>query len=572
MDRKIRNFYILGISCFYHDSAAALIKNGEIIAAAQEERFTRVKHDASFPINAINYCLNEADIHPEDIDYIVFYENPFLKFERILFTNIATFPKSLQQFLLATKSWIKEKLWVESIIRERLDYDGEVLFGKHHLSHMASAFYTSPFKKSAILTMDGVGEWATASYGIGKDNKIEIIKEMRFPHSLGLLYSAFTYYLGFKINNGEYKVMGLAPYGKPRYYDRIMNELIDLKSDGSIQLNLKYFAFHYGLKMINRRFAVLFGGPSRKPDEPFTERHKDIAASIQKATETIVLKMADYVYQETKIKNLCLAGGVALNSVANGKLLKKSRFDNIYVQPAATDAGGALGAALSVWYNTLKNKRIYMGRENIYLGPSFTDEEIVSVLKQYPVKYEKYTPDQLVKRTAKLLADGRIVGWFQGRMEWGPRALGNRSILADPRRAEMKDKINKYVKHREAFRPFAPAVLSEYAEEYFEIENESPWMLFTVPVKKEKQKKIPAVVHIDGSARVQTVSEKDNPLFHQLLKEFYKITGIPVLLNTSFNIKGQPIVCFPENAINTFLKTGLDILVINNYICRKGDK
>ena len=572
MDRKIRNFYILGISCFYHDSAAALIKNGEIIAAAQEERFTRVKHDASFPINAINYCLNEADIHPEDIDYIVFYENPFLKFERILFTNIATFPKSLQQFLLATKSWIKEKLWVESIIRERLDYDGEVLFGKHHLSHMASAFYTSPFKKSAILTMDGVGEWATASYGIGKDNKIEIIKEMRFPHSLGLLYSAFTYYLGFKINNGEYKVMGLAPYGKPRYYDRIMNELIDLKSDGSIQLNLKYFAFHYGLKMINRRFAVLFGGPSRKPDEPFTERHKDIAASIQKATETIVLKMADYVYQETKIKNLCLAGGVALNSVANGKLLKKSRFDNIYVQPAATDAGGALGAALSVWYNTLKNKRIYMGRENIYLGPSFTDEEIVSVLKQYPVKYEKYTPDQLVKRTAKLLADGRIVGWFQGRMEWGPRALGNRSILADPRRAEMKDKINKYVKHREAFRPFAPAVLSEYAEEYFEIDRESPWMLFTVPVKKEKQKKIPAVVHIDGSARVQTVSEKDNPLFHQLLKEFYKITGIPVLLNTSFNIKGQPIVCSPEDAINTFLKTGLDILVINNYICRKGDK
>lgn len=562
--------YILGISCFYHDAAACLLKDGRIVSAALEERFSRKKHDPDFPKDAINYCLSNEGIKINNVDYICFYEKPLLKFERILLTAIATFPKSLKSFTKAIPVWLKQKLYIPSIIRNRLNYEGKIVFCEHHLSHAASAFLVSPFEESAILTIDGVGEWATAAYGVGKENSITILAEMKFPHSLGLLYSAFTYYLGFKVNNGEYKVMGLAPYGKPRYYDTIMNELVDLKKDGSFRLNMKYFAYHYGLTMINHHFENLFGGPRRIPESQIEERHKDVASSIQKATEEIILKMADYLHKETRLKNLCMAGGVALNCVADGRLLQESSFENIFVQPASSDAGGALGAALYLYCSILGKKRVQR-MENVYTGPSYSNEEIESFLKGNGIRYKYYARESLLRTVAGWLVNGKIIGWFQGRMEWGPRALGNRSILADPRTLKMKDIINKKVKHRESFRPFAPSVLVEKAADYFEPDCSSPYMLFTFQVKDEKQKEIPAVTHIDGTSRIQTVKREDNPLYYDLINEFNKLTGTSILLNTSFNVRGMPIVCSPMDAYKCFVKSGIDYLVMGNLVIDRKD-
>jgi len=559
---------ILGISAFYHDSGACLVQDGKIIACAQEERFTRRKHDFSFPKNAIEFCLQEGKILIKDLNYVGFYEKPFIKFERILYTYLSTFPRSLPSFLKAIPLWLKEKIWIPQTIRKELNYKGEILMIEHHLSHAASSFLVSPFQESAILTIDGVGEWATATYGRGKENQIEIFQELKFPHSLGLLYNAFTYYLGFQINSDEYKVMGLAPYGEPAYYDLIMQELVSLKEDGSFQVNMKYFSYDYGLKMTNANFEKLFDLPVRNLKEPIQKKQQDVAASIQKVTEEIMLKMANFLYQKTKQKNLCLAGGVALNCVANGRILRETDFENIFIQPAAGDAGGAVGVAMYIYNSLLNNSRNFVW-ENANWGPEFSDSEIKKFLQQNQINFRDFSQDELIKLSAKLLAEDKVLGWFQGRMEFGPRALGNRSILADPRKPENKDRVNKKIKFREEFRPFAPAVLEEKVSEYFDIDCSSPYMLLVAQVKPDKRNKIPSVVHIDGSSRIQTVNRGQNPLFYDLLKEFEKITSCPVLLNTSFNLKGEPIVCTPQDAYLTFIRSGLDYLIMGNCVLDK---
>ncbi|OGN29990.1 MAG: hypothetical protein A3A33_01555 [Candidatus Yanofskybacteria bacterium RIFCSPLOWO2_01_FULL_49_25] len=561
---------ILGISCFYHDSAACLIKDGHIVAAAQEERFTRKKHDERFPIKAIEYCLKEGGITIDQVDILTFYDKPFLKFERLLETYLSYAPRGLRSFLLAMPVWLKEKLWVPSVIKKEIGYKGKIIFAEHHQSHAASAFYPSPFQEAAILTIDGVGEWATASYGIGKDKGMKIEAEIHFPHSLGLLYSAFTYYTGFKVNSGEYKVMGLAPYGKPIYVGRIYKYLVDLKEDGSFRLNMEYFNYAQGLTMTNNKFHQLFGGPPRKPESKLTQREMDIARSIQDVTEEIMLRLARYVHQQTGQKNLCLAGGVALNCVANGRILREGPFEDIWIQPAAGDAGGALGAALFVWHQELNNARSADGIHDTqcgsYLGPSYTNTEVKHFLDMEGISYRELQDSELFNETAGLLAQQKVIGWFSGRMEFGPRALGNRSIIGDARDPNMQKNMNLKIKFRESFRPFAPSVLAEYAPKYFDIDRPTPYMLLTASVKK---KIIPAVTHIDNSARPQTVHAETNPRFHNLLEAFRKKTDCPVIVNTSFNVRGEPIVCTPEDAYRCFMRTDMDYLVLENFLIDK---
>jgi carbamoyltransferase len=558
---------ILGISCFYHDAAAALVRDGRLVAAAQEERFTRKKHDAEFPVHAIAYCLQQAGITPADLDYVGFYDKPFVKFERLLYTYIATFPKSLGSFLKSMPVWLKDKLWIPQLIRNELDYDGPILFSEHHQSHAASAFLVSPYQRAALLTIDGVGEWETTTYGVGEGNVVTLLKRIHFPHSVGLLYSAFTYYLGFKVNSAEYKVMGLAPYGKPVYYDVIMNELIEVKDDGSFKLNMKYFGYDYGLTMTNRRFDELFGRPPREPEGPLDQFHKDMAASIQKAVDTIMVRMTNHLYEETKIDALCMAGGVALNCVANSKLLEHTPFKSLYVQPAAGDAGGAIGTAYHIYNTLLGNAREFV-MNDVFLGPQFSDEEIREYLGGLGVEFTEHTRNDLLRETARLIAEQKVVGWFQGRMEWGPRALGNRSILADARNPDNQSRVNLKIKFRESFRPFAPAVLLKRSSEYFECDVPSPYMLLTAQVKKDKRS-IPAVTHVDGSARLQTVAREENPLFHDLIEEFDRQTGCPVIINTSFNVRGEPIVCTPHDAMMCFMRTDMDYLIMGNCILDK---
>lgn len=560
--------YILGFSCFYHDAAACLLRDGEIVAAAQEERFTRLKHDWRLPEQAIAYCLREAGIGIGEVDFACFYEKPFLKFERVLETFLTVAPRGLRAFVDTVPSWLKQKIWLPHILEKELGFRGKVLFAEHHQAHAASSFFLSPFDEAAFLTIDGVGEWPTASFGIGRGNRIELTHEMHFPHSLGLLYSTFTAYLGFEVNDAEYKVMGMASYGEPVYAEIIRKELVDVRPDGSIRLNLDYFAFQYGRHMFNHRFERLFGMPARVPESELSQKYLDIAASLQQVTEEVVLIMARHVYAETGLKNLCLAGGVSLNSVANGRLLREGPFDGLFIQPAAGDAGAAIGAAYVAYHHYL-NRTDRHQLVNVYLGPSFPDDAVECFLKSRAdegIGWRKLDEALLLRETARMLAEGKVLGWFQGRMEFGPRALGNRSILADPRRAEMKDIMNEKIKFRESFRPFAPAVAAEDAGAYFGMEGESPYMLLTMPTVSGK---IPAVTHVDGSARVQTVREQDNPLFHALIKEFEKITGIPVLMNTSLNLRGEPIACTPEDAFGSFMKSGMDGLIIGSFLITK---
>jgi len=586
---------ILGISAFYHDSAACLVRDGEITAAAQEERFTRKKHDASFPQKAVEFCLQQGGIQTSDLDYVGFYDKPFVKFERILETYLSIAPKGLRQYLSAMPVWLKDKLWTRANIRKDLDYKGPVLFGEHHESHAASAFFPSPFQEAAILTMDGVGEWATSSIAQGKDNKIELLQELHFPHSLGLLYSAFTYYLGFKVNSGEYKVMGLAPYGEPKYADLILDRLIDLKQDGSFRMDMEYFDYLGGMTMTNDKFASVFGHPVRKSETQLGQKEMDIAASLQKVTEEIMIKMARHIRELTGMKNLCLAGGVALNCVGNGKILKEKIFDQIWIQPAAGDAGGALGIALSIWHQMLGNERATNGKDSMrgaFLGPKFEEDEIRKFLDGQGIPYKYYDDPQLAPAVAQDLQAGKIVGLFQGPMEFGPRALGGRSIIGDPRNPEMQSTMNLKIKYRESFRPFAPAVLAEKVQEWFEIDSESPYMLMVAGVREDKriamteeQKKlfgidllniprsqIPAITHVDYSARIQTVHAETNPKFYELLREFEKATQCAVLINTSFNVRGEPIVCTPEQAYRCFMRTEMDTLVLENFVLDKKEQ
>jgi carbamoyltransferase len=593
---------VLGISAFYHDSAAAIIVDGEIIGAAQEERFTRKKHDASYPKNAINYVLKEAGLKLNDIDHVVFYEKPFLKFERLLETYVGFSPSGFKSFSMSMPLWLSEKLFQKKMLFEALkEQDNnfndikKINFSEHHLSHAASAFFPSPYEEAIILTLDGVGEWATTTVSVGKNNKINILKEIHFPHSLGLLYSAFTYFLGFKVNSGEYKVMGLAPYGEPKFKDIILGKLIDVKEDGSFRLSMDYFNYATGLTMTNNKFAKLFNIERRKSEDNLLPIHMDIAASIQSATEEIVLRITRFLSKEFKLENLCMAGGVALNCVANGKILKEGLFKNIWIQPASGDAGGALGAAQAFYYQELDNKRKILKPDAMngsYLGPKFTDDQIEDELKSAGANYKKLTLDQLVKDTAKALSEEKAVGWFQGRMEFGPRSLGNRSIIADPRSEKMQKNLNLKVKYRESFRPFAPAVLFEKVSEWFDINSESPYMLLVADVKKSKQlqmtekqknlfgidklnikrSSIPSVTHVDYSARIQTVHKETNPIFHKLIEEFEGITKYPVLVNTSFNVRGEPIVCSATDAFNCFMGTDLDVLVCNNFILYKDNQ
>jgi len=590
---------VLGISAFYHDSAAAIIVNGEIIAAAQEERFTRKKHDARYPKNAINYVLKEAALKLNEVDQIVFYEKPFLKFERLLETYIGFSPNGFKSFSMSMPLWLSEKLFQKKMLFDALkeqdnDFNNikKINFSEHHLSHAASAFFSSPYEEAIILTLDGVGEWATTTVSLGKNNKINILKEIRFPHSLGLLYSAFTYFLGFKVNSGEYKVMGLAPYGEPRFRDIILEKLIDVKEDGSFRLNMDYFNYATGLTMTNNKFAKLFNIKRREPENELSQIHMDIAASIQVVTEEIVLKITRFLFKEFKMPNLCMAGGVALNCVANGKILKDGLFKNIWIQPASGDAGGALGAAQAFYYQELDNKREILKTDSMkgsYLGPQFTDDEVENELKNCGANYKKVNLDQIIKDTAKALSEEKAVGWFQGRMEFGPRSLGNRSIIADSRSEKMQKNLNLKVKYRESFRPFAPAVLYERVSEWFEINSESPYMLLVADVIKSKQiqmsneqknlfgidklnvkrSSIPSVTHVDYSARIQTVHTETNPIFYKLIEEFEKITKYPVLVNTSFNVRGEPIVCSATDAFNCFMGTDLDVLVCNKFILYK---
>jgi len=585
--KSTASIYILGISAFYHDSAACLLRDGAIVAAAQEERFTRKKHDASFPQQAIEYCLKEAGITMKDVTYVAFYEKPFLKFERLLLTYLSFAPRGLVSFLKAMPVWLKEKIFIKSFIQEQLNFDGEIIFPEHHESHAASAFFPSPFEQAAIITFDGVGEWTTTSWGTGKGNKIELLNEIQFPHSLGLLYSAFTYYIGFRVNSGEYKLMGLAPYGEPKYADLIREKLVDIKNDGSFHLNMDYFNYCVGLTMTNDRFHRLFGRPPRKPETAVTQKDMDIAASIQKVTEEIMLKTARHVHDVTGLENLCLAGGVALNCVGNGKILKQGPFKNIWIQPAAGDAGGALGAALITWYQHLNNLRTTNGRDvqkGSLLGPD-VDADIKVLSEAQGWVYEFLTDELLPRRIAGLLNDEKVIGLCQGRMEFGPRALGSRSIIADARSERMQSILNLKVKFRESFRPFAPAVLAEKLQEYFDMAMESPYMLLVADVKEEKRLEgpameglfgieklkikrscIPAVTHVDYSARVQTVDEQRNPLFYRIIKEFDALTGCPVVINTSFNIRGEPIVCSAQDAYRCFMCTDMDFLLIGHYL------
>jgi len=559
--------YILGISCFYHDAAACLLKDGEIVAAASEERFTRKKHDAELPRSAIRYCLSHAHITPKDLAYVGFYDKPFVKFERIILTSIATFPRSYVAFSTAIPIWLRQKLWIPDIIRKELGYEGEVLFADHHESHAASGFLVSPFKEAAILTVDGVGEWTTSAYGVGRDNKLELFNEIRFPHSLGLLYSAFTHYLGFKVNSAEYKVMGLAPYGQPKYYDLIMDKLVKAKDDGSFKVNMKHMAYDRTLAMTDWRFERLFGAPRREPESKLEQRHMDIAMSIQRVTEDIMLKMTRYLHAQTGLTNLCMAGGVALNCVANGRILRETPFKNIFVQPAAGDAGGAVGVATFLYHTVLGHERKFTWK-NAYLGPEFSGEDIRNYLVSHDIKFHELDRAELLRRTAKLIDEQNVVGWFQGRMEFGPRALGSRSILADARNPKNKDVVNLKIKHRESFRPFAPTVLADRSPEYFDMECASPYMLLVAPVRENKRI-IPSVTHVDGSARIQTVTRDENPLYYDLISEFYKLTGVPVIINTSFNVRGEPIVCTPHDAYLCFMRTDMEYLVMDHFLLDK---
>jgi len=587
---------ILGISAFYHDSAACIVQDGRIIFAAQEERFTRKKHDFSFPINAIRSALQHSHLSIADIDYVVFYDKPFLKFERIVETYLSYAPVGIKSFIKAIPLWIKQKLWMKEVIKRELDYKGKILFTEHHESHAASAFFPSPFQEAAFITMDGVGEWATTSYGVGKDNKIKIQAEIRFPHSLGLLYSAFTYFTGFKVNSGEYKVMGLAPYGEPKYKDLILSELIDLKEDGSFKMNMKYFDYCAGLTMTNGNFERLFGGPPRKPESPLTQREMDLARSIQEVTEEVMLRMARHVYKQTNQKNLCLAGGVALNCVGNGRILREGPFENIWIQPAAGDAGGALGAALFVWYQYLENSRVADNKKDFqqgsYLGPEFKNSYISDYLKKDNIPYTELSDEEIPEKIADLIAEEKVIGWFQGRMEFGPRALGARSIIGDARSPKMQEIMNLKIKFRESFRPFAPSVIKERVSDYFELDRESPYMLLVAPVRRELcremteeeqrlfgidklhviRSSIPAVTHIDYSARIQTVDKETNPLYYQMIKKFDEKYGCAVIINTSFNVRGEPIVCTPEDAYLCFMRTNMDYLIMGNFLLDKKEQ
>jgi carbamoyltransferase len=622
---------ILGISAFYHDSAACLVVDGEIIAAAQEERFTRVKHDHNFPLHAVRYCLSEAGLQAADFDYVCFYDKPVLKFDRLLETYLDFAPAGFGSFLKALPLWMKEKLWMPDLIRAELGRVGgeedkraakkigkkfqwKLLFGDHHESHAASAFYPSPFEEAAILTIDGVGEWATSSIGIGRGNEISLLKELRFPDSLGLLYSAFTYYTGFKVNSGEYKVMGLAPYGEPKYVDVIKNRLLEIRDDGSLKMNHEFFSYAHGLRMTNRAFDKLLGGPPRKPESLVTQREMDLARSIQVITEEVILKMTRYVHKETGMKKLCLAGGVALNCVANGRVLREVPFEDIWIQPAAGDAGGALGIALAVWHRYLGKPRLSAenagtwhsrravqtngmpayadGMKGSFLGPGHTEQEIESFLQSRAIPYRKYSRAELPRAVADLLASEQIVGLHQGRMEFGPRALGGRSIIADPRSPKMQSVMNRKIKYRESFRPFAPSVLRERVSDWFELDTDSPYMLLVAGVAKGRRRKmtagedalwgieklnlerseIPAVTHVDYSARIQTVRREDNPVYWQIIDEFEKKTGCPVVVNTSFNVRGEPIVCSPEDSYRCFMRTEMDFLVLETCILDKREQ
>ncbi len=593
--------YVLGISAFYHDSAACLIKNGNILAASQEERFTRIKHDQSFPSNSISFCLKEAGIKLSDVEIIAFYDKPFLKFDRLIETYLAFAPKGFLSFSKSIPIWVKDKVFqknniineLKKIDNSKINFNNKLIFSEHHLSHAASAFYPSPFEEAVILTMDGVGEWTTTSLAIGYKEKISILKEIHFPHSLGLLYSAFTYYTGFKVNSGEYKLMGLAPYGNPKYVNKIRDNLIDIKSDGSFHLDMSYFNYCTGLTMTNQKFDRLFGGPRREPESKITSKEMDLAASIQKITEEIVILLAKDIRNKTKARNLCLAGGVALNCVANGVLVKENIFENIWIQPAAGDAGGALGAAFSAYYLMLKKERKINSKGDImkgsYLGPSYTDNEIENSLIMSGGKFEKVNNERLINLVAKYLSEGNAIGLLNGRMEFGPRALGGRSIIADPRSSKMQKTLNMKVKYRESFRPFAPSILREDLDKWFDLDCDSPYMLLVACISNDKKipmtekelelfgieklniprSSVPAITHVDYSARIQTVHKNSNPFFYAILKKFKDITGCPILVNTSFNVRGEPIVCTPKDAFKCFMGTELDYLVIENFLLSK---
>jgi carbamoyltransferase len=593
---------ILGISAFYHDSAAALVRDGEIVAAAQEERFTRKKHDSCFPRNAVTYCLSADGIQLDDVDYVVFYDKPFLKFERLLETYLAFAPRGLRSFSMAVPLWVREKLFQKNLLRgslkqwgPRFDFDHKLLFTEHHLSHAASAFFPSPFDEALVLTMDGVGEWATTSVALGQGNQLKMLREIHFPHSLGLLYSAFTYYTGFRVNSGEYKLMGLAPYGEPRYAKIIRDQLIQIKADGSFRLNLEYFNYCTGLTMTNGQFDALFGGPARKPEEKLTQRHMDVAASVQSVLDEVVLLLTRSLAKETGQKNLCLAGGVALNCVSNGKVLRDGKFQNIWIQPAAGDAGGALGAALAGYHLFRGQPRTVNPRDSMrgaYLGPAFEQSEIEYRLRSAGARFQLMDDDCIIQASVEALAAEKALGWFQGRMEFGPRALGGRSILGDARSKSMQSTLNLKVKYRESFRPFAPSVLREAVADWFELDGDSPYMLIVADVVQDRRRQmmpeeqalfgidklkvprseIPAVTHVDYSARIQTVHRETNPRYHQLISAFYDRTGCPVIVNTSFNVRGEPIVCTPEDAFRCFMGTEIETLAVGNCFLRKEDQ
>jgi carbamoyltransferase len=591
---------IIGVSAYYHDSAACLVQDGEIKAAAQEERFSRKKHDHRFPTGAFNYCLREGGLRgPEEVDYVVFYDKPLLKFERLLETYLAYAPQGVSSFLKSMPLWLKEKLHMRTEIRKACGFDGRILFGEHHESHAASAFYPSAFEEAAIICFDGVGEWATTSYWLGRGSRLEPRGEILFPHSIGLLYSAFTYYTGFKVNSGEYKVMGLAPYGAPKYVDAIYEHILDLRDDGSFHLNMDYFDYCAGLTMTNSKFDAIFGGPPRKPEARLTQREMDLAASVQKVTEDAMLRIARHVHRETGLDNLCLAGGVALNCVGNGRLLREGPFKQIFIQPAAGDAGGAVGAALAVWHRYLDHPRkAFTGAKALdrqrgsYLGPAYGDDDVRKVLEAKNARATRLDDTQLLPRIAGLLAQGKIVGWMSGRMEFGPRALGGRSILGDARDPQMQKRMNLKIKFRESFRPFAPSVLAEHVSDWFDLDRESPYMLLVAEVAKKRQipmtaeqeklfgieklnvprSTIPAATHVDYSARIQTVHRETNPRYYDLIAEFHKLTGCPVVVNTSFNVRGEPIVCTPEDAYRCFMRSDIDVLVVDQWIFMKEDQ
>jgi carbamoyltransferase len=611
---------ILGISAFYHDSAACLVIDGEIVAAAQEERFTRKKHDHNFPVHAARYCLSEANLIPAQLDYVGFYDKPLLKFDRLLETYLDYAPSGFGSFLKALPLWMSEKLWMPDLIRTELaraggedderaakkqgnKFEWKLLFGDHHESHAASAFYPSPFAEAAVLTIDGVGEWATSSIGIGKGKELTLLKELRFPDSLGLLYSAFTYYTGFKVNSGEYKVMGLAPYGEPKYVSLIKDKLLEIRDDGSLKMNHDYFSYSHGLRMTNSAFDRLFGGKPRQPEAPITQREMDLARSIQVITEEVMLKMTNYAYRETQLKNLCMAGGVALNCVANGRVLREVPFENIWIQPAAGDAGGALGIALAIWHRYLGNERVIKtnptatsdksdAMKGSFLGPRNSDAEIEAFLKSQKAPYKKYSRAELPAAVANLLASGKIIGLHQGRMEFGPRALGARSIIGDPRSPEMQATMNLKIKYRESFRPFAPSVLREAVSDWFELDGDSPYMLLVADVAESRRRKItaeqealwgieklnvkrsevPAVTHVDYSARIQTVTRETNPLYWEIIDAFRRKTGCPMVVNTSFNVRGEPIVCSPEDSYRCFMRTEMDFLVLETFVLDKREQ